>query len=85
MDLLKQYEKQSGGNAPVPEVKVKTNPASQVRWVPDSQEGFLMRTAVMLSGGRIQNEDEAQKALLIAAGIIFLAALVVFVYGANIF
>jgi len=72
MDILKQYEKQN------PEVHSQAPAQLQL----SEDIGFLVRMTMKLSGGRIQNERQANKVLI---GIVCLmaitAALVLFSSG----
>ncbi|MDP3779356.1 MAG: hypothetical protein Q8R30_04930 [bacterium] len=63
MDILKQYEKQN------PEIR----PQAPVQSHLSEDSGFLVRMTMKLSGGRIQNEQQANKMLV---GIVCLMAVI---------
>lgn len=71
MDILGAYEKQ---NTPA------VQPIAQRQQ--SSEYGFFIRLVMRLSGGKITNMRQASYVLLAAAGVILLAAIVVFL-GAS--
>lgn len=74
MDILEAYEKQN------PRV-VQVAPQRQQ----SPEHGFFIRLVMRLSGGRIENSHQASYVLLAAAGVILLAAIVVFLGGFDFF
>ena len=72
MGILEQYKKQfPEANQPTPQ------------WQPASEYGFFVKLVTKLSGGRIQDETKANYVLLGAAGIIFLVAILIFVFSGS--
>ncbi len=74
MDLLEQYEKQN------PRV---VQAAPQRR--PTDEYGFFIRLVMRLSNGKIQNIRQASYVLLAAAGVVMLAAILVFLGASGFF
>ena len=65
MDILEQYEKEN------PEVKIP-------EWQTSQDYSFLVRLVMRISGGRIQEEKQANYVLFVAVGIMFLVAILIF-------
>lgn len=74
MDILEAYEKQN----PQP---VRAAPQRQ----PTDEYGFFIRLVMRLSNGKIQNIRQASYVLLAAAGVILLAAILVFLEASGFF
>ncbi len=70
MDILSQYKEQH------PEA-FKEKP----QWQPPSEYGFFIRLVMRLSGGRIREARQASLALVIAAGVVFVASIGIFIYS----
>lgn len=80
MDILEAYEK-SQPKAQFPSAAQTPEQLLQQRYAPDT--GFFIRLVIRLSGRRIQSARQASVVLLVVAGIIMFAALIVFVLASS--
>lgn len=71
VDLLRRYEEEYG--------KQNTNPQQDIL----RGYSFLTRFVIRLSGGAIQDQEQAQRVLLFAAALIFLFAILILWFGSG--